>query len=83
MRVIAVTGTDTEVGKTVVTAALAAVQLSLGRTVGVVKPAQTGLAPDEDGVHHFVSRIAHGYAGRLDASPLVTEDAEAAELAQA
>ena len=41
------------------------------------------LAPDEDGVYHFVSRIAHGYAGRLDSSPLVTEDAEAAELAQA
>jgi glycine betaine catabolism A len=41
------------------------------------------LAPDEDGVHHFVSRIAHGYAGRMDSSPLVTEDAEAAELAQA
>ena len=43
-----VTGTSTGVGKTVVTAALAAVQLSLGRTVAVVKPAQTGVAPDED-----------------------------------
>ena len=41
------------------------------------------LAPDEDGVHHFVSRIAHAYAGRLDNAPIVTEDAEAAELAQA
>jgi Rieske 2Fe-2S family protein len=39
------------------------------------------LAPDEDGVHHFVSRVAHAYAGRLDSSPIVTEDAEAAELA--
>jgi glycine betaine catabolism A len=39
------------------------------------------LAPDEDGVHHFVSRVAHAYAGRLDSSPIITEDAEAAELA--
>jgi Rieske 2Fe-2S family protein len=41
------------------------------------------LAPDEDGVHHFVSRVAHAYAGRLDSTPIVTEDAEAAQLAQA
>jgi glycine betaine catabolism A len=39
------------------------------------------LAPDEDGVFHFVSRVAHAYAGRLDSSPIITEDAEAAELA--
>jgi len=39
------------------------------------------LAPDEDGVHHFVSRVAHAYAGRLDSSPIITHDAEAAELA--
>jgi dethiobiotin synthetase len=58
MSVIAVTGTDTEVGKTVVTAALAAVQLSLGRTVAVVKPAQTGIGPDEDGDLAEVRRLA-------------------------
>ncbi len=58
MTVIAVTGTDTEVGKTVVTAALAAVQLSLGRTVAVVKPAQTGVAPGEDADLAEVRRLA-------------------------
>ena len=58
MTVLFVTGTDTEVGKTVVTAALAAVQLSLGRTVAVVKPAQTGVAPDEDGDLAEVRRLA-------------------------
>ncbi|WP_328392266.1 dethiobiotin synthase [Nocardia sp. NBC_00416] len=44
-----VTGTSTEVGKTVTTAALAAVALAAGRTVAVCKPAQTGVAPDEPG----------------------------------
>ncbi|WP_036224827.1 dethiobiotin synthase [Marmoricola sp. URHB0036] len=58
MSVLFVTGTDTEVGKTVVTAALAAVQLSLGRTVAVVKPAQTGIGPDEDGDLAEVRRLA-------------------------
>jgi dethiobiotin synthetase len=58
MRVIAVTGTDTGVGKTVVTAALAAVQLSLGRTVAVVKPAQTGVARGQDADLAEVRRLA-------------------------
>jgi dethiobiotin synthetase len=56
--VVCVTGTDTEVGKTVVTAALAAVQLSLGRSVGVVKPAQTGVGPEDDGDLAEVRRLA-------------------------
>ncbi len=58
MKVLAVTGTDTEVGKTVVTAAIAAMQLSLGRTVAVVKPAQTGIGPEEDGDLAEVRRLA-------------------------
>ena len=49
MSVLFVTGTDTGVGKTVVVAAIAATQLSLGRRVAAVKPAQTGVGPDEDG----------------------------------
>ncbi|MFG2334471.1 dethiobiotin synthase [Streptomyces sp. NPDC048604] len=49
MSVIVVTGTGTEIGKTIVTAALAAVATAQGRTVAVLKPAQTGLAPDERG----------------------------------
>lgn len=49
MSILFVTGTDTGVGKTVVAAAIAATQLSLGRRVAAVKPAQTGVGPDADG----------------------------------
>jgi dethiobiotin synthetase len=42
MTVIVVTGTGTEVGKTVVTAAVAALAAAAGQRVAVVKPAQTG-----------------------------------------
>ncbi len=41
-----VSGTDTGVGKTIVTAAIAAAVLAGGGRVGVLKPAQSGLAPD-------------------------------------
>lgn len=58
MTIVAVTGTDTGVGKTVVTAALAAVQLSRGLRVAVVKPAQTGVQPEEDGDLAEVRRLA-------------------------
>jgi dethiobiotin synthetase len=47
--VVLVTGTGTGVGKTVVTAALAAVVRERGSSVAVVKPAQTGVGPDEPG----------------------------------
>lgn len=40
-----VTGTDTGVGKTIVTAALAAAHRAAGRRVAVVKPVQTGVGP--------------------------------------
>ena len=42
--VVMVTGTDTGVGKTVVTAAIASAAIATGLTVSVVKPAQTGTA---------------------------------------
>jgi dethiobiotin synthetase len=58
VRVVAVTGTDTEVGKTVVTAVIALGQLALGRTVAVVKPAQTGVGPEEHGDLEEVRRLA-------------------------
>ncbi len=48
MTVLVVTGTDTGVGKTVVTAALAAAAASHGLRVAVIKPAQTGI-PAGDG----------------------------------
>jgi dethiobiotin synthetase len=40
-----ITGTDTDVGKTVVSAALALALRRLGRAVGVMKPIQTGVSP--------------------------------------
>lgn len=47
MTVLVVTGTDTGVGKTVVTSALVVAARKHGSVV-VVKPVQTGLAPDDD-----------------------------------
>lgn len=41
-RILAVTGTSTDVGKTIVTAALAAEAIARGESVAVVKPVQTG-----------------------------------------
>ncbi|MEV0778669.1 dethiobiotin synthase [Streptomyces sp. NPDC050433] len=60
MPVLIVSGTGTEIGKTVVTAAVAAVALSQGRSVAVLKPAQSGVAPDESGDVDEVIRLAGG-----------------------
>ena len=46
-RVLVVSGTGTGVGKTVVTAAIAALAIARGDRVAVVKPAQTGTAAGE------------------------------------
>lgn len=56
--ILVVTGTGTEVGKTVTTAALAAVALGAGRSVAVLKPAQTGVTADEPGDVAEVRRLA-------------------------
>lgn len=53
-----VTGTGTGVGKTVVTAAVAAVGVAAGRAVAVLKPAQTGVQPGEPGDLHDVRSLA-------------------------
>ncbi|NLG56132.1 MAG: ATP-dependent dethiobiotin synthetase BioD [Rhodococcus sp.] len=58
MTVLVVTGTSTDVGKTVVTAALAAVAEHAGYTVAVCKPAQTGIAPGEPGDLADVTRLS-------------------------
>ena len=55
MSVLIVTGTGTDVGKTVATAALAA---TLPGTVAVVKPAQTGVADGEAGDLAEVTRLS-------------------------
>jgi dethiobiotin synthase len=53
-----VTGTDTGVGKTVVSAALAARAVAEGRSVVYVKPVQTGLPPGAPGDAGFVAKTA-------------------------
>ncbi|MER7110684.1 dethiobiotin synthase [Streptomyces sp. NPDC000229] len=58
MTVLVVSGTGTEIGKTVVTAALASVARAAGRSVAVLKPAQTGVAPGERGDADEVVRLA-------------------------
>ncbi|MFD5761884.1 AAA family ATPase, partial [Streptomyces sp. NPDC127044] len=58
MAVLVITGTGTEVGKTVTTAAVAATALAAGRSVAVLKPAQTGVRPDERGDADEVARLA-------------------------
>lgn len=58
MTVIVVSGTGTEIGKTVTTAAVAALALAAGRSVAVLKPAQTGVAPGEPGDAQEVTRLA-------------------------
>lgn len=56
-RVLVVTGTSTDVGKTVATAALAVMLRLRGVTVAVVKPLQTGVTADEDGDVATVRRL--------------------------
>ena len=59
--ILVVTGTGTDVGKTVVTAAVAT--LASGR-VAVLKPAQTGAGPDEPGDLAEVKRLVPGVTTR-------------------
>lgn len=58
MPVLVITGTGTEVGKTITTAAVAAAALSAGRSVAVLKAAQTGVGPGEHGDADEVARLA-------------------------
>lgn len=60
MSVLVVTGTGTGVGKTVVTAAIAALARERGAPVAVVKPAQTGVGPGEPGDVDVVRRLTGG-----------------------
>ncbi len=59
--IVVITGTGTDVGKTVVTAAVAT--LAPGR-VAVLKPAQTGVGPDEPGDLAEVERLVPGVTTR-------------------
>ncbi|MFD4572496.1 dethiobiotin synthase [Streptomyces sp. NPDC058417] len=60
MPILVITGTGTEVGKTVTTAAVAAAAVAAGRSVAVLKAAQTGVRPDEPGDAAEVARLAGG-----------------------
>jgi dethiobiotin synthase len=55
--VLIVTGTDTDVGKTVVTSAVVATARAAGRRVTAYKPTQTGVAPGEPGDMAEVERL--------------------------
>ncbi|ASO19476.1 dethiobiotin synthetase [Actinoalloteichus hoggarensis] len=57
MGVLVITGTGTGVGKTIVTAAVAACALGAGRTAAVLKPAQTGVRRGESGDVDDVRRL--------------------------
>lgn len=78
-RIVVVTGTDTGVGKTVATAALAARAAASGERVLVVKPVQTGVGgadpdvPDVDTVHALAGVEAVQYVA-LD-EPLAPDTA--------
>jgi dethiobiotin synthetase len=55
---LVVSGTGTEVGKTVVTAAVAALAVARGERVAVVKPAQTGEPPGSTGDLEVIRRLS-------------------------
>lgn len=63
-----VTGTDTGVGKTVVTAAVASAATSRGLSVAVVKPGQTGTDSGEPSDVDTVTRLANPATVRTIAS---------------
>lgn len=63
MSVWFVTGTDTEVGKTVTTAALVVALRAQGRSPYVIKPAQTGVVPGEPGDLDEIRRLVGGVPG--------------------
>lgn len=68
--VVLVTGTSTEVGKTVATAALACALRARGTDVAVVKIAQTGVAEGEGGDCAVVARLTSALPGE----PVPTEE---------
>lgn len=75
---VVVTGTGTNVGKTIATAALAALGRSAGLDVGICKPVQTGLGPGEPGDAHEASRLSgvrRIIEGRRLSDPLAPETA--------
>jgi dethiobiotin synthetase len=79
---VLVTGTDTGVGKTVVTAGLAAAASAVGLRVAVIKPAESGVGEDElSDVDAVVRLAAPASARRLAEYPHALAPLTAARLA--
>ena len=74
---VVITGTDTGVGKTVTTAALAVALEHAGHRVAVVKPVQTGVVPGEPGDVDDVVRLTGSPAEEFTRllNPLAPESA--------
>ncbi|GAA3908726.1 hypothetical protein Aau02nite_15620 [Amorphoplanes auranticolor] len=66
--IVLVTGTDTDVGKTIVTSAIAAAAQAAGLRVAVVKPGQTGTAGGGPTDIDLITRLAHPHTARTLAS---------------
>ncbi|MER7131577.1 dethiobiotin synthase [Streptosporangium saharense] len=98
MSILVVTGTDTGVGKTVVTAAVAALARERGSSVAVVKPAQTGVGALDPGdlddvirltgvtttfeLARFPDPLAPAAAARVAGLPPVSLDRAAVRVAE-
>ncbi|MER7212206.1 dethiobiotin synthase [Streptosporangium sp. NPDC000239] len=97
MSILVITGTDTGVGKTIVTAAVAALAKERGASVAVVKPAQTGVGALDPGdlddvirltgvtttfeLSRFPDPLAPAAAARVAGLPPVSLDHAAARIA--
>ncbi len=81
MSVLVVTGTDTGVGKTVVTAAVTALAIERGGPVAVVKPAQTGVEKGEPGdLDEVIPALGRDEHLRVRPLPRPAEPAAAARV---
>ncbi|MDY6051891.1 MAG: dethiobiotin synthase [Rothia sp. (in: high G+C Gram-positive bacteria)] len=80
-KIIHIVGTDTDVGKTVATAALAATLINQGKTVALYKPAQTGVRPQEIGDVQYAAALsgATPYEGARMLHPMAPVAAAARE----
>lgn len=67
-RIIVITGTDTDIGKTIATAALVCT-LQGGQTLVMVKPVQTGVGPGDSGDADEVHRLTGCSAQEFTALP--------------
>ncbi len=78
MAVLVITGTSTDVGKTIATAAIGAAVLASGRSVAACKPGQTGVGSDDPGDIDDIVRLT-GITATVEAArypePLAPETA--------